>query len=147
MMDSPDLHLRQQPTGHGAESPAGATTRVEQAVVRDIAVLSVIGLLERSALLALDARLRCEDVGPTIIDLGDCTITDRTVLEGLDHERWNLSEDTICVACRRLSGRRLLASAHVTERLTVFGQVEDAIQARVLEQAGFGSGWSREDDS
>lgn len=47
----------------------------------------------------------------------------------------------LCFVSRRLTCRRLLARSGLTSRFAVFQQLEDALQARTLANAGYGNGW------
>lgn len=78
---------------------------------------------------------------PVVIDLAGTTLTSRGALDLLDPDRWNRTSEHACLACSRVTGRELITRAAVDHRLAVFHRVEDAIQARVLAHAGYGTGW------
>lgn len=90
-------------------------------------------------LTTLIERLR----SPVVIDLDDCIIIDPGALGRLA-TAGRRQQGTTAISSRRLSGRRLMARFGVTERIPVFACVEDAVQAWVLGEAGYGRGWRPE---
>jgi hypothetical protein len=80
--------------------------------------------------------------GPVIVDLSDITLITPRPIEGL--VGWLLGSgdpDRCCLVCSRDTARALLSRWRVTRTLAVFGSVGDALQARRLGEAGYGSGW------
>lgn len=104
----------------------------------DVTVVRPGGVLDRRTLAGLDDAVAAAGAA-VVIDLSDCALTGRRALSELGG-RWRNGLAEVCLVCRRLSGRRLLARAEV--RVPVFATVEDAVQARVLHDAGYGAGWS-----
>jgi len=104
-----------------------------------VAVLSPSGVLDREVLEQLEVELGSRTT-PVIVDLSDCTLGATDVLSELGVGRWRRASGDVCLVCRRLTGRRLLARAGV--RMVVFTSVGDAVQAWVLSAAGYGSGWA-----
>jgi hypothetical protein len=49
--------------------------------------------------------------------------------------------DRVCIVCERLSTQVLLRRYGATEQAAVFGTVEDALQAALLQEEGYGDGW------
>ena len=76
-----------------------------------------------------------------MLDLSDCVLCDIAVLAEVDPAAWDLASDQVCVVCGRLTGRQLLARIGLADRFAVFGRPEDALQARVLCESGYGHGW------
>jgi hypothetical protein len=81
--------------------------------------------------------------GPVIVDLSDVALISRRPLEGLTGWLVAASDgaDRCCVACPRATARALMSRWHVTRALAVFASTGDALQARALHLAGYGSGW------
>ncbi len=76
-----------------------------------------------------------------MLDLSDCILCDIAVLAEVDPAVWGLASDQVCVVCSRLTGRQLLSRIGVADRVAVFGRREDALQARILCESGYGLGW------
>lgn len=124
----------------GAEIPESAAG-VRRRTVRDVLVLAPRGVLDRACLRALDRALTEEPEAPVAIDLTECTLVERSVLERLDPRRWSRTSAQICVVCNRLTGRQLMARTGVIQRFSLFQRIEDALQSRVLAESGYGTGW------
>lgn len=118
------------PRGTGAEARPGGG---------QIAVLRPRGVIDGAAVVELRSTAATAGTEAVAIDVTDAVLGDRHALVELAAVRWP-DGVAVCVVCHRLSGRRLLIKAGL--RLPVFASVQDAVQARVLEAAGFGSGWS-----
>jgi anti-anti-sigma regulatory factor len=113
------------------------------ATVGRILVLRPQGVFDVPGAASLHESL-CRDLPErTVIDFSDCTLVDPSVLVELDPRRWGRSAAQICVACRRPTARQLLKHTGVSDRLTVFNSVEDALQANAFADAGIGPGWQR----
>jgi hypothetical protein len=104
-----------------------------------VAVLRPSGCLDRRTVARIDQALADIDAAGVIIDLSECVLNDQQALADLLGAGGPGPVER-CLVCGRLSGRRLLARAGA--RMPVFATVQDAVQARVLAAAGFGSGWS-----
>ncbi len=108
---------------------------------RGVLVLRPTGRLDRSTAERL-RRDAASATGPVVVDLDDCVLVDPTAIDAIDVDGDGDGDLEVCIVCRRLSCRRLLARVGVTDRFAVFQRLEDALQARVLANAGYGPGWS-----
>lgn len=126
------------------DPPAGGDGRTRHRLASyergDVVVLAPSGPLDRAAVerirqvaLALAAR-------PVVIDLSDCVLTDPNALADLHDDDAGPVE--VCFLSRRPTCRLLLARTGITSRFAVFGQLEDALQARALAASGYGPGWA-----
>ena len=113
----------------------GITTRHVEGVL----VLSPQGGLDAASAGALD-RLLSEATVPVVVDLNDCIVVDPHLLRGEQQRLFDGARE-LCVTCRRLSARRLLARTAALDDVVVFQSVQDALQARAMQRAGYGSGW------
>lgn len=118
------------------------TSELGRRVVRGVLVLAPRGVLDRASLRALDAAMDAED-GPVALDLTECTLAERSVLERLDPRRWARTSAQVCVICNRLTGRQLMARSGVVHRFSLFQRIEDALQSLVLADSGYGTGWEQ----
>lgn len=106
----------------------------------DLTVVAPVGVLDRGALTQLDEVVAQTAGSTVVIDLTDCVLASTVTAAALDVRRWTRPAGDVCIVCRRRSGRRLLARVGVA--LPVFGSLQDARQALVLREAGYGRGWS-----
>lgn len=116
----------QAPTS--AAEPLSSVPRVAARLVDDVLVLTPCSAIDRSLLGALD-RLLAGDPVPAVLDLSDSVIVDREVVAALDPARWGRDVTTMCVVCRRFSGRQLLALYGASARLPVVQRLDDACDA------------------
>lgn len=89
-------------------------------------------------LLALgpDARLVIDVRVATLLNpVGLCEVLDELIAAGDDPHR-------ICLVCDRLSALVLLRRYGATEQVAIFANPNDALQAALLEQDGYGDGWA-----
>ena len=110
----------------------------------DIVVLRPTGALDAATIDRVRAAVRAAG-GPVVIDLDECVLVDPAALEAVVHDDSRpdrLDPADVSIACGRLSCRTLLSRAGVTRRFAVFARIEDAVQARILWQDGYGSGWT-----
>lgn len=121
-------------------APAALVTVTDLTVDAGLVVVAPVGVLDRVALSRLDEVLHRNGGAAVVIDLTDCTLGTRSTLLDLAPARWGRGRGDVCVVCRRLTGRRLLARAAVP--MAMFTSVRDAAQARVLFDAGYGDGWA-----
>jgi hypothetical protein len=130
------------PDPHRLQPDELATLGVLSATDHGVTVLRPQGALDASVLGELDDLLRrlAPDV-PALIDLSDCVLADPPRLADLDPRRWGRTAECSCVACRRGTGRLLLARSGVGRRMAMFSTSEDAVQARILADEGYGPGW------
>ena len=105
-----------------------------------VGVVAPHGVFDGRELRRLDRAMQQGAAASVVIDLTECTLADPTAVSELQSIRWDLAAGQVCLVCRRLSGRRLLGRFGV--RLAVFGTVEDAVQALLLLDAGYGRGWT-----
>jgi hypothetical protein len=121
----------------------GATMSFRQV---DLAiVVEVSGLADATVTAQLAAELvGLEPDVRVVVDLSDavlvgpaalCDLLDEVVAAGEDPDR-------VCVVCERLSTQVLLRRYGATEQAAVFSTVNDALQALVLKNEGYGSGWA-----
>lgn len=120
-------------TGVARTRPGASPATVE------LAVVAPTGVLDEGVLDELDELIATTPTTPVVIDLTDCVLASPATVAALDTRRWARQDGDVCIVCRRLTGRRLLFHAGVA--LPVFGSVQDASQALVLGDAGFGRGW------
>lgn len=118
------------------------TAGLARRLVRGVLVLAPRGVLDRASLRELDRVLGAE-TGPVAIDLTDCTLAERSVLERLDPRRWARTSGQVCLICNRLTGRQLMARSGLVHRFTLFQRIEDALQSLVLADSGYGTGWEQ----
>ncbi len=111
-------------------------------LVRGVLVLAPSGVLDRASLRQLDQAMAAAD-GPVAIDLTECTLAERSVIERLDPRRWARTPAQVCVICNRLTGRQLMARSGVVHRFSLFQRIEDALQSLVLADSGYGTGWEQ----
>jgi hypothetical protein len=105
-----------------------------------VVALRPSGPLDASGIEQLQEAVS-EAEAPVVVDLDECILLDPAAL-GSVHADIPVDPADVSIACRRLSCRVLLARAGITERFAVFSRIEDAVQARILWQAGYGEGWS-----
>lgn len=110
-------------------------------VLRGVLVLAPRGVLDRSSLRQLDDAISDDEDRPVAIDLTECTLVERSVLERLDPRRWARTSAQVCLICNRLTGRQLMARTGVIHRFSLFHRVEDALQSRIMADSGYGTGW------
>ena len=80
---------------------------------------------------------------PIVIDLSHCPMTDPDSLAGiLDPDRWGWLDGRLSVACPWLDGRTDLSLGGTDRRVALFKRVEDAIQAKLFSDDGYGIGWA-----
>jgi hypothetical protein len=108
-------------------------------------VVEVSGLADAAWAVQLAAEVGC--LAPDdrlVIDLSDavlvspaslCDVIDAVVAAGDDPDR-------VCLVCERLSTQVLLRRYGATEQAAVFASANDALQAAVLQDEGYGDGWS-----
>lgn len=113
---------------------------IHREVVDDVLVLSPQGGLDAAVVDELSSAVRAA-TSPVLIDLNDCIVVDPHLLRSSRLRRELRAARDVCIACRRLTARRLLARTSVLEHVAVFQSVQDALQARVLQRDGYGSGW------
>ena len=121
----------------------GATLAIRRDDLAIIVEVSGLADARVTAQLAAElARLDCED--RVVLDLSDavlvgpaalCDLLDEVVAAGEDPDR-------VCLVCERLSTQVLLRRYGATEQAAVFGTVKDALQALLLHDEGYGSGWT-----
>ena len=85
--------------------------------------------------LRADARM--------VLDLTDAVLVAPSALCDLIDEVDAAGDDPdrVCIVCERLSTQVLLRRYGATEQAAVFGSVEDALQAALLHEEGYGDGW------
>ena len=106
-------------------------------------VISVTGAINPGLFSTLDAEFRRVPVGrPVIINLSGLTLGSVRVLEQLVVFLGSLSGSRVSLVCGRLSARRLLRFAGAADIVPVFMTTADAVQALLLHDQGYGSGWS-----
>jgi anti-anti-sigma regulatory factor len=124
-------------------APAPTGTLRSSVVVRweaDVLVVTPRGALDAATVSQITGALR-NARSAAIVDLDECIVADPAALDPVALDRCMSAAAELCVTCRRLSCRRLLARVGVTDRLAVFQRVEDALQARILARSGYGEGW------
>lgn len=93
-----------------------------------------------------DRRLICMEAaaGPVIVDLSGLAVTDPPAVRRLaiDVAGAASAVDGWCFTTGRMTSRLLLLRAGVGSIAAVFLTVQDALQARVLRDAGYGPGWA-----
>ena len=122
-------------------SPASPPSTISIQRVKQVLVLRPTGRLDRHGVQRLREHVRAADE-PIVIHLDDCVVVAPSAFDHLaspDHD--DRSRVEVCIVCRRLTCRRLLARVGVLDRFPVFQQLEDALQALVLARAGYGDGW------
>jgi hypothetical protein len=129
--------------GGPADVADTAAAGLRRSLVRGVLVLAPGGVLDRTSLRQLDQAITADDERPVAIDLTECTLAERSVLDRLDPPRWARTSAQVCVICNRLSGRQLMARAGVIHRFSLFARIEDALQSRVLADSGYGTGWAQ----
>lgn len=94
-------------------------------------------VIERVRTLVRDAST------PVVIDLDESILVDRAALDEVVRRRSFVPSPSfdMCLVSKRLSCRRLLGHVGLSATIAVFQSIEDAIQARLHEAAGYGSGW------
>ena len=131
----PESAANQPPERSGAPTaPAIASHHVS-----GVLVLRPIGRLGRDSIDRLRRLVRAADA-PVVIQLDDCVLVAPSAFDRLQTEVEDHAIE-LCIVCRRLTCRRLLARVGITERFSFFQQLEDALQARVMAAAGYGDGW------
>ncbi len=105
-----------------------------------VMVLTAAGALDTDTALALGAKMPADVSAAVVVDINDCVITSRDAVDDLDAAIWKRTPGRVCVVCRRRSGRHLVA-VRPPGRIAVFQRIEDAVQALVLHDAGYGPGW------
>ncbi len=132
---SPNPDDEGPPTGSGSE-PVTAPLSIER--IGEIVVLRPAGKLGRNDVEQLRDVIHGID-GPVVVVLDDCVLVAPTAFDRHDRDDGHAVE--MCIVCRRLTCRHLLARVGVADRFPVFQHLEDALQARVLARAGYGDGW------
>lgn len=120
-------------------SAPGADRLATSGVGVELAVVTPAGVLDERALGALDEVVTLTPTTAVVVDLTDCVLTSPATAASLDVRRWGRQPGDVCIVCRRLTARRLLF--HLGVALPVFSSVQDASQALVLGEAGYGRGW------
>jgi anti-anti-sigma regulatory factor len=120
---------------------ASVAIRTEELAV----VVEVSGLADATLAATLARELSfLEAEDRVIVDLTDavlvgpaalCDLIDEVVATGEDPDR-------ICLVCERLSTQVLLRRYGATEQAAVFGTVNDALQALMMQVEGYGAGWA-----
>ena len=103
-------------------SPVVQVHRIVGAVV-----LIPEGVLDASALQAVDDAVDAAAAITVIVDLSACALTHTAVLVRLGARRWARSTKEVRVVCPRRSARQLLARAGVASRLSLFRSIEEAV--------------------
>ena len=107
---------------------------------RDILVIRPDGRLDADAIERVGQIVAAESTTAAIVDLDECFLSDPEALAAIDGTVLNGVE--LCNVTGRMSCRRLLVRAGVTDRFPVFQRRRDALQARQLATEGSGRGWS-----
>lgn len=129
-------------TADDAEAPeTTAQDRVLLAWTGPALVAVPNGVLDTECIDELDSVLEGWPRVPVVIDLDECTLVERSALDGLDPARWDRIPEQICVTSSRVTALVLLARARVSGRLAVFQRPADAVQALILAEYGYGTGW------
>lgn len=132
---SPTTDPHAPPAQPGEE--AGAIRSYE----RDgVVVLRPSGRLDRDGVEEVQCEVRSLAGRDVVIDLTDSILTDPNALADLADDG---GEPALCFVSHRPTCRLLLARTGLTSRYAVFHHVADALQARALDGAGYGSGWRR----
>ena len=106
-------------------------------------VISVTDAINAGLFSTLDAEFRRVPVGqPVIINLSGLTLGNVRELDQLVLFLGSLSGSRVSLVCGRLSARRLLRFAGAADIVPVFMTTADAVQALLLHDQGYGSGWS-----
>ncbi|HWH34015.1 MAG TPA: hypothetical protein VNT56_01700 [Acidimicrobiales bacterium] len=109
----------------------------------DVVVVALRGLGSAAVAAAAVDGMRARPLAHHVVaDLSRLTIVEPAAVEVLVGGLHDLTgaDRQFCVVSRRLSGRRLLRRFGPSG-LPVFSSINDALQARVHHQLGFGAGW------
>lgn len=107
----------------------------------DTLVVSVRGALDHRRLTALDALLAVDRRSTVIVDVSSCAVADRSVLAALQPARWGREYGAMCITCGCGPACELVVT-NLSDRFAVFRNPEDALQAKVFADAGYGPGWT-----
>ncbi len=142
------------PDGHdGAPSDALVHGRIDRRpIVRvsrsyDVLIATPVGLLQPDGFRKIE-RLLAKPDDVVVVDLDEAVVRDVSSLGTLlhtsrrDRDPIGDSPRRVCLVSRCERCRRTLARSGVADLLAVFSSVDDALQARVLQLAGYGRGWS-----
>jgi hypothetical protein len=123
----------------------GTTLALHRIPEIDAVVVEVSGLAAGSwadslalELLALGPELRLviDVCDATLVNpSGLCEVLDEVISAGSDPHR-------VCVVCERLSAVVLLRRYGATEQVAIFGSAQDAVQAVLHHEEGYGVGWA-----
>jgi hypothetical protein len=103
-----------------------------------VLVVAPMGQLDRAGVERLRREV-LEAGGPVAVDLDECILVDPGAVTNLD--LGDTDHPDLCFVSRRVTCRLLLARFGMSARFAVFNQLEDALQAKVLADAGYGPGW------
>jgi anti-anti-sigma regulatory factor len=137
----PDEH-----PARGEPEPADAVENSRRCCSIDVLTVHPVGVLDAATVGDLDVLIASVDGTPIVIDLSECTLSDRSALDLLEPQRWGRDPDTVCIACVRAIGRQLLELNGVSQRFAVFHCDADAEQSYLLAGAGYGPGWRASSD-
>lgn len=91
----------------------------------------------------LDAELRLVPVSrPVILNLNALTLGNANALDQLVIFLRSLPDFRFCLVCSRLSARRLLRLIGAADIVPIFMTAADAMQVLILQEDGYGPGWS-----
>lgn len=142
--------LGSDPHPEGRTRLVGRTAHMRLSVTDGVLVLEPLGVVDGRSAAAIE-RLLSEFDAPVVIDLHRFTTGDRGNLDWIDPARWGRSRGAVCIACDRMDPLRVCpgcdrtgprATCAAVGGLAVFRHTADAIQAHVMADHGYGTGWT-----
>ncbi len=117
----------------------GEAEHLRVSMTDDVVVIEPVDVPDRHSVEALD-RLLSEVEAPAVIDLRHCTPVAAKLLSWLDPRCWGRAPGSVSIVTGR--GDRATRELAARRGFAVFGQPADAIQARLLADTGYGTGWA-----